>query len=52
MYIDLRNNQLTTLPESICKLPNLEKLDLRWNHQMQRPNWIRYLEEKGCIILY
>ncbi len=30
-FLDLRANQLTALPNSLGSLPNLEKLDLRWN---------------------
>ena len=47
----LRDNPLTDLPDGIAALPNLEKLDLRWNHQLVRqPSWEKTLEARGCVV--
>jgi Leucine-rich repeat (LRR) protein len=46
----LRANQLTGLPADISKLPNLEKLDLRWNKSLSIPKWIARLEERDCLV--
>ena len=44
-------NGLTDLPKAIVGLPNLEKLDLRWNHDLTRfPRWLETLEDRGCIV--
>jgi Leucine-rich repeat (LRR) protein len=51
VYLDLRNNLFNELPESICELPALEKLDLRWNKNLNFPSWLKHLENKGCIVL-
>jgi Leucine-rich repeat (LRR) protein len=48
--LDLRANQLTELPADIAKLPNLEKLDLRWNKSLAVPAWITELEKRDCIV--
>jgi Leucine-rich repeat (LRR) protein len=42
-FLYLSNNQLTSLP-------NLEKLDLRWNDLKEHPTAFRQLEARGCII--
>ena len=34
----------------MASLGNLEKLDLRWNMSLAEPQWIRKLEERGCIV--
>jgi hypothetical protein len=46
----LRANQLTELPADMAELPNLEKLDLRWNKSLSIPKWIVILEARGCIV--
>jgi len=47
--LDLRGNVLRTLPEWMLQLPDLEKLDLRWN-PLDVPAWIYQLEEQGCTV--
>jgi Leucine-rich repeat (LRR) protein len=49
-FLDLRANQLRQLPAGLAGLPNLEKLDLRWNKLLTVPNWIGTLEERGCLV--
>jgi hypothetical protein len=48
--MDLRGNPLTQLPESIAKLPRLDKLDLRWVNTLEWPAWIGELEARGCVV--
>lgn len=48
--LDLRSNQLRTLPKSLLELENLQRLDLRWNHELVIPSWIADLGRKGCIV--
>jgi hypothetical protein len=31
-------------------LPNLEKLDLRWNHDLAPPAWLPALTARDCIV--
>ena len=47
----LRGNKLRRLPASIAELPNLEKLDLRWNKLSGDDKWIQNLERRGCRVL-
>lgn len=49
-YIDLRANQLSTLPESMINLTQLTKLDLRWNNFTTKPSIINKLRDNGCIV--
>jgi Leucine-rich repeat (LRR) protein len=49
MHLDLRENQLTSLPESIRELHSLEKLDARWNGLLEMP-WLKELRERGCVV--
>ncbi|MGE8077461.1 hypothetical protein [Peribacillus loiseleuriae] len=37
MEIDLSSNYLTELPKSLLDIEGLERLDLRWNHQLNIP---------------
>ena len=50
--LDLRHNNLTTLPETIGNLANLELLDLRENDLTSIPTEIWNLKNnsKGCDI--
>jgi len=48
-YIDLRENQLTSLPDSIRELHSLEKLDARWNGLPETP-WLEELRQRGCVV--
>ena len=49
-FLDLRANQLWSLPESVRRLHQLEKLDLRWNKFDIYPAWLEELQQRGCII--
>jgi Leucine-rich repeat (LRR) protein len=46
----LRNNRLSAVPDSIAALPNLKKLDLRWNKLRVVPKWLPQLEASGCLV--
>jgi Leucine-rich repeat (LRR) protein len=46
--LDLRNNRLRELP---ADLPDLDKLDLRWNKLDGEPEVLRRLEARGCVVL-
>lgn len=60
--LDMEENQLKEIPQSLHKcqrlrrlnmrheIAGLERLDLRWNHQLNIPKWLGELEERGCII--
>jgi hypothetical protein len=48
--IDLRENPVVHLPESLLALPGLEKLDLRWVTTLEPPGWLSNLEAKGCAV--
>jgi hypothetical protein len=48
--IDLRENPVIHLPESVLALPRLEKLDLRWVATLEPPSWLGSLEAKGCAV--
>lgn len=49
-YIDLRANQLSTLPESMINLTQLTKRDLRWNNFTTEPSIINKLRDNRCIV--
>jgi Leucine-rich repeat (LRR) protein len=51
-FLDLRENKLTCLPTNIRFLPNLEKLDVRWNKELVIPDWFQELEQRGCTVFY
>ncbi len=44
--LDLRANRLTSVPEWIGELPDLQKLDLRWNEVYAAPP-----VPPGCVVL-
>src|SRR2546425_12598649 len=46
----LRANKLVSLPAAIGDLPNLEKLDARWNKLSSLPEWFQRLEQRGCTV--
>ncbi len=48
--VDLRANKLVSLPAAIGDLPNLEKLDARWNKLSSLPEWFQRLEQQGCTV--
>ena len=50
-HLDLRGNKLRALPSSLAALPQLEKLDLRWNKLTGEQPWIEELERRGCVAL-
>jgi hypothetical protein len=31
-------------------MPNLEKLDVRWNHHMVHSTWLEDLRQRGCLV--
>ena len=49
-HLDLRANKLVSLPAAIGDLPNLEKLDARWNKLSSLPEWFQRLEQRGCTV--
>ena len=49
LELDL-SNKLKELPDSLLEIEGLERLDLRWNHELRIPGWLGELEEKGCIV--
>jgi hypothetical protein len=51
VHLDLRGNKLRSLPTSLAALPNLEKLDLRWNKLSGDHAWLQDLERRGCLVL-
>ena len=48
--LNLRANKLVSLPAAIGDLPNLEKLDARWNKLSSLPEWFQRLEQRGCTV--
>ncbi|NHB95242.1 hypothetical protein [Photorhabdus stackebrandtii] len=48
--LDLRANNLSTLPDSFIDLHNLKKLDLRWNSFSEVPYGVFILMERGCLV--
>ena len=50
--IDLRGNPIAGLPDSLLKLPRLEKLDLRWVTTLSPPSWFPDLERRGCAVYF
>jgi hypothetical protein len=48
--LSLRGSGLTSLPRSLADLPALDRLDLRWNRIVPRPDWLRALETRGCTV--
>jgi hypothetical protein len=48
--LDLRENPIEMLPESLLQMPRLEKIDLRWVHTLQALPWLDRLEDRGCLI--
>ncbi|UZM97526.1 hypothetical protein OL548_20510 [Lysinibacillus sp. MHQ-1] len=50
MELDVRSNDLKELPESLLAMESLERLDLRWNHELKIPSWLDELEARGCIV--
>ena len=46
----LRSNALTSLPGNLAELPALDRLDLRWNRIVPRPDWLQALEARGCTV--
>jgi hypothetical protein len=46
--LDLRANRLATLPD---ELPDVEKLDLRWNRFSELPPAAQRLQARGCVVL-
>jgi hypothetical protein len=42
---------MVTLPDGICSLGSLEKLDLRWNKLSSLPEGFDGLEARGCAVL-
>ncbi len=47
---DLRSNALIELPDDLCELKNLRKLDLRWNMLSRSPQCLAKLAERGCLV--
>lgn len=46
-----RMHSLRTLPDAMMALPALEKLDLRWLHDLEKPPaWIPDLEARGGVV--
>ncbi|NWF69468.1 MAG: hypothetical protein HXY40_10310 [Chloroflexi bacterium] len=44
-------HSLRTLPDAMMALPALEKLDLRWLHDLEKPPaWIPDLEARGGVV--
>ncbi len=39
-HLDLRENALTELPETLADLPRLRQIDLRSNRIAQLPDWV------------
>jgi len=48
--LDLSNQGLTLLPDSIGEQSYLEKMDLRWNKISPLPPRLERLERRGCIV--
>lgn len=48
--LDLRANLFTELPDWLTQLPQLERLDLRWNGFDLPPTNLQSLVERGCRI--
>ncbi|MCB1113289.1 MAG: hypothetical protein KDK62_00855 [Chlamydiia bacterium] len=51
-YLDLRENELETLPDSLIELPHLEKVDARLNPRFFPPPWFDTLKSRGCLVYY
>jgi Leucine-rich repeat (LRR) protein len=49
-YLDLRANALTAVPADLHELPNLRKIDLRWNRLEVLPDCLAVLARRGCIV--
>ena len=49
--MDIRGNHLVELPNEILKLKNLERLDLRWNQDLKKPEWIDRMNS-DCLIYF
>ena len=49
-FLDLRDNQLTSLPEELSRINSLERLDLRLNKQLILPEWLNGLAKRGCTV--
>ncbi|MCE3200065.1 hypothetical protein [Paenibacillus sonchi] len=50
LELDLRSNHLLEIPESLLEIKGLERLDLRWDHELNPPGWLHKLEANGCIV--
>lgn len=50
--VDLRGNDIKELPIELLDLPNLERLDLRWNAQLVQPAWINELISRDCLVYF
>ncbi len=50
--LDLDEQQLTLLPESIGRMADLEKLDLRWNDVGPLPDWLQRRAQDGCTVYF
>ncbi|MFN8451314.1 MAG: leucine-rich repeat domain-containing protein [Anaerolineae bacterium] len=49
-YLDLRGNKLDGIAAEPRDLPNLEKLDLRWESAGRPLGWIERLQARGCSV--
>jgi Leucine-rich repeat (LRR) protein len=47
--IDLRENPIEMLPDSILEMPRLEKLDLRWVNTLRELPWLDALEDTAVL---
>ena len=48
--LDARGNFIDTVPPAVAELPNLRKLDLRWNRLREPMHWLPALERRGCVV--
>ena len=49
--IDLRGSDIEELLIEILELKSLERLDLRWNKNISKPEWLDQLDEE-CIVYF
>lgn len=49
-HLDLRGNQIASLPPALAEAPQLDKLDLRWNPLRGDLPVIRRLQDGGCLV--
>jgi Leucine-rich repeat (LRR) protein len=50
-HLDLRGNRLTKIPDWLEELPNLEKVDFRWN-KLREMTPLPFHSSKGQVIVY